>query len=134
MGGRCAEEYFFGKITTGAYDDLQKAYQLVHNMVTKLGMSDELGYSAYMENNYGRKVYSEAYNRKIDEAILNIINECKARTLALIKEREKEIRDLSETLLKEETLDLKRITEIIGERPFEPKSNFKEYLAEVRIV
>lgn len=102
-------------------------------MVTKLGMSEELGYSSFMENNYGKKTYSEAYNQKIDAAILNIINDCKKKTMDLIKERETEIRDLSEALLAEETLDLKRITELIGERPFEPKSNFKEYLAEVRI-
>lgn len=47
LGGRCAEEHFFGRITTGAYDDLQKAYQLVHQMVAKLGMDEEIGYIAY---------------------------------------------------------------------------------------
>jgi len=39
LGGRCAEELFNGKITTGAYDDLKKAYDVAYNMVAKLGMS-----------------------------------------------------------------------------------------------
>lgn len=47
LGGRVAEEEFFGSITTGAYDDLKKAYELAHNMVTKLGMSTNLGYIGY---------------------------------------------------------------------------------------
>lgn len=39
LGGRCAEEQFFGKITNGASDDLKKAYELAYNYVVKLGMS-----------------------------------------------------------------------------------------------
>jgi len=42
-----AEEEFFGIITTGAYDDLNKAYSMARNMVLKLGMSDRLGYVNY---------------------------------------------------------------------------------------
>lgn len=40
LGGRCAEEHFFGKVTNGASDDLKKAYELAHNLVVKLGMND----------------------------------------------------------------------------------------------
>ena len=46
MAGRCAEEEFFGEVTTGAYDDFMKAYKIAFNMVTKLGMS-ELGYVSH---------------------------------------------------------------------------------------
>ena len=38
LGGRCAEEYFFKRITTGAYDDLKKAYETAHALVTKFGI------------------------------------------------------------------------------------------------
>ena len=48
-GGRCAEELFFGKVTTGASDDIQRAYDLAYNMVTKYGMSEELGYRHFEE-------------------------------------------------------------------------------------
>lgn len=61
MGGRCAEEEFFGKITTGAYDDLKRAYELCHALVTKYGMSEKLGYVGYIENDYS-KTYSDQTN------------------------------------------------------------------------
>ena len=56
LGGRCAEEYFFKRITTGAYDDLKKAYETAHALVTKfgiffsnilIGMSEEIGFIGY---------------------------------------------------------------------------------------
>ena len=53
MGGRTAEEEFFGEITTGAYDDLQKANDLARKLVTKVGMSEGIGYVNYSENEYG---------------------------------------------------------------------------------
>lgn len=57
LGGRVAEEEFFNKITTGAYDDLKRAYELCHTLVTKYGMSEKLGYVGYVENEYN-KTYS----------------------------------------------------------------------------
>ena len=51
LGGRCAEEVFNnGKITTGAYDDLQKAYDIANNMITKFGMSETLGYIGFSDD------------------------------------------------------------------------------------
>lgn len=58
LGGRCAEELFFGKVTNGAADDLKKAYELAHSYVIKLGMSDELGLVAYKDPEFLRP-YSE---------------------------------------------------------------------------
>lgn len=131
LGGRCSEQHFFGEITTGAFDDLQKVYRIAHQMVTKLGMDDEIKYSMYRENEYGNKRYSEETNQEIDARISAIIKQCTERTMNIIKEREHEISLLSEALLEKQTLDLKEITALIGKRPFEPKSTFKEYLKEV---
>jgi len=47
LGGRCSEKFFFKRITTGAYDDLKKAYELAHNLVSKFGMSEKIGYIGY---------------------------------------------------------------------------------------
>lgn len=49
LGGRISEEIFFGKISTGAYDDLQKAYQIAKQIITTHGMSDKLGWLALSE-------------------------------------------------------------------------------------
>lgn len=62
LGGRIAEEEFFGSITTGAYDDLKRAYELCHALVTKYGMSEKLGYVGYLENDYS-KTYSDQTNQ-----------------------------------------------------------------------
>jgi AFG3 family protein len=62
LGGRCAEEVFFGRITTGAYDDLKKAYEMAYAMVTKYGMSEKIGYIGYVESDYN-KTYSDQTNK-----------------------------------------------------------------------
>lgn len=72
MGGRVAEEEFFERVTTGAYDDLNKAYEMARNLVTKVGMSERVGYVNFSENEYGMKTYSDATNRVKD--LFNIID------------------------------------------------------------
>jgi len=106
LGGRCAEEEFFGRITTGAYDDLKRAYELCHALVTKYGMSTKLGFVGYIENDYS-KTYSDTTNtvqffiilfivknliltndffyQLIDEEIKLLIDEATAKTRGLIK-------------------------------------------------
>lgn len=63
LGGRIAEEEFFNKVTTGAHDDLNKAYDMARTLVTKVGMSDKVGYVNYSENEYGMKTYSDATDK-----------------------------------------------------------------------
>jgi len=65
LGGRVAEEVFFGQITTGAHDDLNKAYEMARNMVIKLGMSDRIGYVNYQESEDFSKTYSSETNKVI---------------------------------------------------------------------
>lgn len=79
LGGRVSEELFFSKITTGAYDDLKKAYELAFTLVTKYGMSDKLGYVGYIESEYS-KTYSDATNKLIDDEIKRLIDEATERT------------------------------------------------------
>ncbi len=54
LGGRIAEEIFFGKISTGASDDLNKAYQIAKSYVTKFGFGDKLGWIQYDETEYAK--------------------------------------------------------------------------------
>lgn len=62
LGGRVSEETFFGEVTTGAYDDLKKAYEVAHNIVTKFGMSENIGYVGYQETEFS-KPYSDSTNK-----------------------------------------------------------------------
>lgn len=128
LGGRVAEEEFFGKVTTGAYDDLQKAYKIAHSMVAQLGMTSKLGFVNLENNQYGIKKYSEHTNYLIDLECQRIIEEATEKCRQVVKLHKDKIERMSELLLKKKTIDLKDITEVLGKRPFEPKENFKAYL------
>lgn len=130
LGGRAAEKEFFGRMTTGAYDDLQKAYRIAHAIVTKLGMSKSMGQGVYENNEYGIKNYSSSKNKEIDLEIERILRECTKISEDMVKEHRDKIQKMSDVLLEKETIDLKIIQKILGERPFEPESTFKAYLEE----
>eukprot|EP00825_Cyclidium_porcatum_P036056 TRINITY_DN3790_c0_g2_i3.p1 TRINITY_DN3790_c0_g2~~TRINITY_DN3790_c0_g2_i3.p1 ORF type:complete len:230 (-),score=45.31 TRINITY_DN3790_c0_g2_i3:230-919(-) len=123
----CAEQIFFQSVTTGAYDDLKKAYELCHQIVTKFGMSDVIGNVGYQESEYS-KSYSDQTNKLIDDEIKKLIDEATERTKNLIEQYRPQIESLASALMEKETLDLKQIKQILGERPFPPKSTFKAYL------
>ena len=131
LAGRVAEEEFFRKVTTGAHDDLQKAYRIASAIVTKLGMSQRIGQVAYGENDYGVKNYSDAKNREIDLECRAIIDRCAERCRQMVTEHRDKIERLSEILLEKETIDLRVIREVLGDRPFPAKANFREYLQEL---
>eukprot|EP01015_Nassula_variabilis_P012690 TRINITY_DN2032_c0_g1_i2.p1 TRINITY_DN2032_c0_g1~~TRINITY_DN2032_c0_g1_i2.p1 ORF type:complete len:549 (-),score=152.76 TRINITY_DN2032_c0_g1_i2:87-1733(-) len=128
LGGRCAEELFFKRITTGAYDDLKKAFEIAHAIVTKFGMSESIGYVGLPEDEYGQKRYSEETARIIDQEVKKIIDEASNRTREVVRKYQDKIQNLSTTLLEKETLDLRQIVNILGDRPFAPRANYKAFL------
>eukprot|EP00330_Aristerostoma_sp_ATCC50986_P010559 CAMPEP_0114588888 /NCGR_PEP_ID=MMETSP0125-20121206/11488_1 /TAXON_ID=485358 ORGANISM="Aristerostoma sp., Strain ATCC 50986" /NCGR_SAMPLE_ID=MMETSP0125 /ASSEMBLY_ACC=CAM_ASM_000245 /LENGTH=569 /DNA_ID=CAMNT_0001785529 /DNA_START=585 /DNA_END=2294 /DNA_ORIENTATION=- len=83
LGGRCAEQHFNGRVTTGAYDDLRKAYDMASNIVTKFGMSQRVGLIGFEENEY-MKTMSNYMQKEIDEEIHRIIAECTDRTQQMV--------------------------------------------------
>lgn len=85
LGGRCAEQQFFQTITTGASDDLQKVYSLAHNIVTKFGMADGLGYIAYKDEEYTKKV-SDYTQDRIDAEITLIVKQQTERCMTLMQD------------------------------------------------
>lgn len=127
LGGRCAEEVFFGKISTGAYDDLQKVTQTVYVMVSKLGMNERIGLRGFKIEDYVKNLSQETL-KEIDEEVQIIVREATEKTIELIKKHRDLVEKMSESLLEKESLDLKAIIKILGERPFPLNSNFKEYL------
>ncbi|MDD3861537.1 MAG: ATP-dependent zinc metalloprotease FtsH [Candidatus Gracilibacteria bacterium] len=112
LGGYTCEEIFFGEMTTGASNDLQRANKMARNMVTKYGMSD-LGPTIFGESNeeiflgkdFGHiKNYSEATASKIDELTKELIDKCHKRTEELITKNKDLIEKMAEDLIKKETL------------------------------
>lgn len=87
-------------------------------MVTKLGMSSSLENISLSQNEYGIKAYSNHTNSLVDIEIHKIIAECSQKCREIISEHSGDLERLSDALIAEETLDLKRITEVLGERPW----------------
>ena len=123
LGGRVAEEIVFGKISTGAQNDLERITNMAFAMVAEFGMSDELGYlslkdSNSPENSYGfNKKYSESTAQKIDQAIQNIIKRNYKRTLDLLNKQRSKLEEMAETLLEKEVLNHIDLREMLGDRP-----------------
>ena len=132
LGGRIAEEIFFGKITTGASDDLKKCTQIANGMVTEFGLSPKLGtLNLSVESGY-QKNYSQKTNRLIDQEIHRIVNERYGSCKALLEEHKEKIETLAEKLLEKETLSLPDIVDILGPRPYPIKESIMEYMTELR--
>ena len=129
FGGRVAEELIFGhdKVTTGAQSDIEMATRMARAMVTRFGMSDELGPIAYAENQeevfLGHSIsrqqnISEATAQKIDSEVRRIIDDSYTRAQKILTERINELHILAKGLLEYETLTGEEIKALLrGERP-----------------
>lgn len=112
LGGRIAEELIFDDITTGASQDIKQATGVARAMVTKYGMSEELGmvnYDSDEEVFIGRdfghtKGYGEAVASKIDMEIKRIVDECYQKAKAIILEHRKVLDEAAELLLEKEKI------------------------------
>lgn len=124
LGGRASEEIFFGKISTGAANDLQQITRIAYSMVTVYGMNDKVGnvsfYDPSQESTF-TKPYSEETGKMIDEEVRKIIDEAYVRTIKLLSERKEEVEKLAKALLDKEVLHQSDVEELIGKRPFEEK-------------
>lgn len=124
LGGRASEDIFFGKISTGASNDLQQITRMGYAMVTVYGMNSKVGnisfYDPQQENMF-TKPYSEETGKLIDEEVRRLIDFCYERTKKLLTERKIEVEKLAKELLKKEVLFQSDVEALIGKRPFEEK-------------
>ncbi len=130
-GGRVAEELIFGadKVTTGASNDIERATKMARNMVTKWGLSDELGPIAYAEDEgevfLGRSVsqtkhVSDDTARKIDEVVRGILDRAYATTTGLLTANMDKLHVMAKALLEYETIDVPQIDAIMEGREVPP--------------
>jgi len=124
LGGRASEEIFFGKISTGASNDLQQITRIAYSMITVYGMNNKVGNVSYYDpaqENTFVKPYSEETGKMIDEEVRKLIDVAYARTLQLLTEKKGEVEKLAQELLKKEVLFKSDVEALIGKRPFEEK-------------
>ena len=129
MGGRIAEEMIFGydNVTSGASSDIEMVTKMAKNMVTRYGMSDQLGPIAYQENEeevfLGRSVsrtqnVSEETAKKIDAEVKKIVEAGYARAKKILSEKIDELHKVAKALLTYETLSGEEIKKIVFENVY----------------
>jgi cell division protease FtsH len=124
LGGRASEDIFFGKISTGAQNDLQQITKTAYAMVTIYGMNEKVGnisfYDPQAENTF-TKPYSEETSKLIDQEVRKLIDQAYDRTRALLREKKTQVEKLAEALLEKEVLFQSDVETLIGKRPYEEK-------------
>jgi len=134
-GGRIAEELTLGKdgVTTGASNDIQRATEMARNMVTKWGLSDELGPLLYVEDEgevfLGRSAASQAKSVSgdtavaIDREVRKIIDGCYERATKILTDNRHLLDLMKDALMEYETIDQAQINDIMeGRKPRPPAS------------
>ncbi len=121
LGGRAAEDVVFGRISTGALNDLEKVTRQATAMVSYFGMSPKIGNLSYFDstgqNEYAfNKPYSEKTAQIIDEEISRIVEEQYERAKGLLKENSDKHHQLAELLLEKEVLFSEDLEHIFGKR------------------
>jgi cell division protease FtsH len=117
LGGRAAETIVFGELSTGASDDLAKVTDIARSIVTRYGMSEELGLVSYEKTQrnflgdtpgappYTERSYSEETAREIDNTVKSIVDEAFRRTVNLLRAQRDTLVRGAHLLLEHETLD-----------------------------
>ena len=132
LGGRVSEDIIFGKISTGAQNDLERITKLAYSMVTVYGMNDKLGNVSFYDSKGGdgynfNKPYSEQTAREIDEEARKIIASAYERTRALLSDKQDKLEILAQELLVREVLFQSDLERLIGPRPFEQLTTYQEF-------
>jgi cell division protease FtsH len=125
LGGRAAEQLIYGTATTGAENDIKQVTELARAMVTRWGMSPEVGLLAlsgsedgnFLENGLASgatRPYSEQTAQAIDQAIRRIVDACYTKAVALLTRERGRLEALAAVLLREESLDEAQIRAAAG--------------------
>lgn len=124
LGGRIAEKLVLEDISTGASSDIKRATEVARNMVTRYGMSDNLGPICYesgeevfIGRDYGHsRAYSEKTASEIDDEVKNIISHQYDRGTELLKENLQKLHKLANILLEKETIGEEEFADILKEK------------------
>ncbi len=132
LGGRAAEEVFFGEAWTGVTTDLQTVTAIAEAMVKEYGMSDDLGLVAHAEDRRnpflnmvpGERAYSEETARKIDAEVARIVDDCYGKATQILRDHRQAVDRVVELLLESEVMDGDELRAILNGK--ESKANGKE--------
>lgn len=129
LGGRASEDVVFGKISTGALNDLEKVTKQAYAMVVYFGLNKEIGNVSYYDSTGQQeysfsKPYSEATAQLIDTEIKKIVEQAYQRAKEILTENRDKLEELASILLKKEVIFREDLEAIFGKRPFEESHEF----------
>ncbi|MGB0837447.1 MAG: ATP-dependent zinc metalloprotease FtsH [Flavobacteriaceae bacterium] len=128
LAGRAAEDIMFGKVSTGALNDLEKVTRQAKAIVTIYGLNDKIGNLTYYDSsgqneNGFTKPYSEQTAQVIDKEISKIIESQYVRAKEILSQHKDKLVELAEQLLTNEVIFKEDLVKIFGERPFQQKKD-----------
>ena len=138
-GGRAAEEFMFGSITTGAANDIEQATRIARAMVTRYGMSDQFGMVALetVNNPYlsadTSMTCSPDTARMVDEEVIRIVKEQYAKAMEILKANAGKLNEIAAYLLEKETITGEEFMEILN-RGREPEAVEEPQVAEEPVI
>lgn len=132
LAGRAAEEIFFGRVTTGASDDLRRVTDLVYSTIQLYGMNERLGHLAFPKDPnamFDERPYSEKTARVMDEEAKTIVDNAYERTLELLRAKKNEVEIVAKSLLKNETIVHDDVSDLVGPRPFKGDPQYNDFVS-----
>ena len=119
FGGRAAENIIFGKISTGAQNDLDQVTKMAYSMVSVFGMNSKVGQVSFygLQQDQFNKPYSDETATLIDDEVRILVQSQYERAQELLKERHEELKILAKNLLENEVLLKSDVERLIGPRP-----------------
>jgi hypothetical protein len=131
LGGRAAEEIVFGKISTGAQNDLERITKLAYAMVTMYGMNKTIGNISFNdpqgEFGYG-KPYSDKTSELIDIEVRGLIAQMYEDTKAMLTKHRTHLDNIAKALLEKEIIFQSDLEELLGKRPFDTRTTYDEFV------
>jgi AFG3 family protein len=130
MGGRVAEDITFGKISTGAQNDLERITKLSYAMVTVYGMNAKVGNVSFNDSQETQfqRPYSDKTAELIDDEVRKLIADIYQKTKQLLLEKQEGLIALAEKLLEKEILFQSDLEQILGKRPFDTRTTYDEFV------
>ena len=134
LGGRAAEEIIFGKISTGALNDLERITKMAYSIVSVYGMNKNIGNISFFDSKQSdynfTKPYSDSTAEKIDFEVRKIVENAYERTKNLLINKKEQLKKIAKQLLEKEILFQNDIEILIGKRPFKNLTNYQSFTKE----
>jgi len=131
LGGRAAEDIIFGKISTGALNDLERITKMAYSIVSMYGMNKNIGNISFFDSKQSdynfTKPYSDSTAEKIDFEVKKIVENAYERTKNLLINKKEQLEKIAKKLLEKEILFQNDIEILIGKRPFKNPTNYQSF-------